>query len=191
MQEKEVFRKKLAAYARIAVFAALAILFAVLSVLELLPKNQSGLQMKEAIGISSAPLTPLGSQEKRYTCLLMGTLENPTDDEIRVEALRVTVEGEGKEKLLELSGFVLPARNSHEVSLSFEDTVNYDSVKSVSVKTLNTEERIPNREAGAWRISGALIFCLVGFAVTALLLVDSCKRFGYLRQELAARSQIL
>ncbi|MBR3895350.1 MAG: hypothetical protein IKJ35_09450 [Clostridia bacterium] len=199
MQENEVLCKKLAGYARIVICAAFVILFAVLSVLELLPKNRSGLQTKEAFRISSASLTPLDSQEKRYTCHLRGTLENPTDDTIRVEALQVTVEGDGGEQLLELLEFlklpnekevVMPARTSREVNFSFEGTVDYDTVKSVSVTVSGTAERLPNRN-GTPIVSGFLVFLLVGLAVCVLLLVDACKRFGYLRQELAARSKIL
>ncbi len=191
MQKKEAFRAKLAGYARIGICAALTVLFAVLCVLELIPAESSGLATKEKFEVSSASLTPAGSPEKHYTCLLMGVLKNPTDKEIRVDALRVSVEGEDRERILELPGFVLPARTSRDVSYTFEDTVCYDDVKSILVTSGAAEERIPNRKETAVAISGSLIFSLIGLAVSVLLLIDSCKRFGYLRQELAARSQIL
>ena len=191
MQKKEVFRAKLGGYARIGICAALAVLFAVLCVLELIPTDSSGIVTKEKFQVSSASLTSVDSPEKHYTCLLMGALDNPTDKEIRVDALCVSVEGEETEKIIELPGFILPARTSREVTYSFEDTVCYDSVKSIRVMLGDAEERISNRESTAAALSGALIFSLVGLAVSLLLLIDSCKRFRYLRQELSLRSRNL
>ena len=191
MQKNEIFRKKLAGCVRIGIGAALAILFLVLCVLEMIPSEASGLATKEVFRVSSASLTPADAQEKHYTCLLMGCVDNPTDAEIRVEGLRVTVEGEGVEKVLELEGFVLPARTSREVSYSFEDTVCYDDVKALDALVGGETERISNRVGGALSIGGGLIVSLIGLVVSALFLVDSCKRFGYLKQELSAGSRVL
>lgn len=188
MHKKDIFRAKLIGCVRIGIFAVLVVLFALLCVLELIPQKQSGLTVKEVFQVSSGSLSPFDAPTKEYTCHLRGRIDNPTDRDVRVEMLRVTVEGEGKEKTVELAGFLLPARSSREINESFADAVNYDTVKAVSVTVEGKAETLANRTSG-FAISGVLIFGAVGLVIAALLLWDSCKRFRYLRQELAVRFQ--
>ena len=191
MQKKRAFRAKLACVARLAVFGLLSLLFAVLTVLELIPNPESGVEIKETVRISSASLSPFDAAEKEYTCLLTGVFSNDTDADIRVDSLRVIV-GDGKsEKALELSGFTIPKRASHEISHSFEDVVGYDRVSSVSVTVGGEEDELLNRVGDQTAVSAVLLFYLIGVVASVLALVDSCKRCVYLRQELRARSQNL
>lgn len=186
MHKKDIFRAKLIGGVRIGVFAVLVVLFALLCALELIPKNQSGLTVKEVFQVSSGSLSPFDAPTKEYTCHVRGRVDNPTDRDVRVELLCLTVEGEGKEKTVELEGFLLPARSFREINETFEDTVNYDTVKTVSVTVEGTAETLANRTSN-FAISGVLLFGIVGLVIAALLLWDSCKRFRYLRQELAVR----
>ena len=176
---------------RIVLWGLATLLFVVLTVLELIPNKSSGITVKEPIRISSASLSPFEAEQKDYTCLLTGILLNESNAAVAVESVRVVI-GDGKqEKTLELEGFTLPARSTHEISVSFEDTVDYDRVKTVVLTADGTEDILPNQTKSGFSVSGVMILYFAGLILSGWFLYDTCKKRYYLWQEMQIKERIL
>ncbi|MBQ7348140.1 MAG: hypothetical protein IJW55_09285 [Clostridia bacterium] len=187
MEQKEMRKTKLLYNLEIVLWGVLTGLLAVLIVLELIPAPTSGLEVKETVKVSAASLSPFDAEVKDYTCSVAGVLANPSDTDVTVDAVRVTVSDGKNNRVLELEGFVLPARSTRELSLTFEDTVGYDRVQEVAVMSDGAEDILPNQTNSGLEISGVLVFYLICAVVSVLLLVRACKRRCYLQQEIDAQ----
>lgn len=181
--EKNYLKRKLLCDLRILLWGGLAILFAVLLVLELLPDHGAGISVKETVTVSSASLSPFDAEQKEYTCLVVGMLHNDSDDRVTVDRVYVTVSDGEQERRLELEGFTLPARTTHELSFVFEDTVEYDRVQAVSLITSAGEEVLPNHSENGLRLGMAETVYFALIILSGWWLSIAIKKRYYLWQE--------
>lgn len=113
-----------------------------MAVSEMLPEHtQSGLEVQERVTVSSAPIDKDGNA---FSCLLSGSIKNPTDSTVNVKALRVTVSDGRKEQELTLPGFSMPARTNAPVSLAWQDSIEWNQIQAVFAEYEEGGERIPN-----------------------------------------------
>lgn len=172
---------------QIAVFGLLSLMLAVFTVLELLPARNEGVEVSQPITASSSSLSPVGAEIKDYHTLVGGTLFNPTGENIAVESVRVKVSDGKNEKTVEVEGFILPARTSHEIMTEFEGQIPYDRVVEVSMTCNGREDVLSNQTASSIGISGVAVFYLLLLVGTAFLTVRAAKIRYYLHQESANR----
>ncbi len=160
--------------------ALLCLLFGLLTCLELIPTNPSGLEVQEEIRVSSSMLN---YNDKTYVFELYGTIYNPTDATVNIQNLKVTVsDGDGHTETLTLEGMLLPPRTKWEIGHRWEGTTVYDRVAQVTVVSEGGEDLIPNTES-AVKGSGMALIYLALLLMTAGILVRRCKLRYYTYQE--------
>ena len=164
---------------KIVLWGVLALLLAVLTVLELFTAGTAELGVGEAIKVSSS-LIHVG--EGRYTSAISGSIKNSGAKAVRIEAVRVTVSDGEESREIELDGFVLPARYEREIGTVWQGTENFNRVTRVSITVDGTEDVLPNT-AAEMPVSGIAIFYLALLLVDVLLLVRAVKIRYYIYQE--------
>lgn len=158
----------------------------VMAVAQMLPHHsQSGIEVKERFTVASAPIVKDGNE---FSCVLNGTLNNPIDDTVTVKKLIVTVGDGEQEKELTLSGFSMPPRTNHPISLLWEDSAEWNQIKSVGIEYENGSERLPNVESRGVAIDGMTVVWLAiaaGFGYGAFTVARTLR---YMVQEDAMRA---
>ena len=168
---------------KIAIFGILAVVLIVLTVLELMPNEGLGLEVKEAVKVSSASLSPFDAEVKDYQISVTGMLSNPTDAAVKIDAIHIKVQGGSAVRDVVIEGFELPARTDREFSQVFEEQVFYDRVSEVKVTIGGAEEVLLNQPESHSPISGVVVFYLVCLALLVYLLIRAAKGRYYLYQE--------
>lgn len=168
---------------KIAIFGILTVALIVLTVLELMPQGEIGLEVKEAVRVSSASLSPFDAEVKDYQTSVTGMLSNPTDAAIKIDAIHIKVQGGDAVRDVVIEGFEMPARTDREFSQTFEGQTPYDRVSEVKVTVGGAENVLLNQPESHSPISGVAVFYLALLALSVYLLVRAAKGRYYLYQE--------
>jgi len=107
----------------------LSILFVVLCICTFLPTDTSFLTVKEVFAVSPANNDYDGTN---YTMYLTGVVLNTSDSDFTPEQLKIVVTNGKTEKAILLNNVTMYARLKWELNQTFDDTVSYHRVKSVS-----------------------------------------------------------
>lgn len=158
----------------------------IMAVVQMLPhRSQSGIAVKEKLTVASATIVKDGNE---YSCVLNGELNNLTDDTVTVKNLTVTVGDGEKEKELTLSGFSMPPRTNYPISLLWEDSAEWNQIKSIRVEYENGSERLPNVVSRGVAIDGMTVVWLalaVGLGYGAFSVARTLR---YMAQEDAIKA---
>lgn len=167
---------------RIAVWALLALLIAVLLVLELTPPtNTSNITVSTPITVTSEIVKV---QSGRYVTTVSGALYNPTDDPITVEKLCIYITAEQGFRGVDVEGFVLHPRTSEEILVSWTGGSDFNRVTRITATVNGEDQNVQNFNSQAQPIiRGAVIFYLVLAAIVAFFLTRAIKIRYYLHQE--------
>jgi hypothetical protein len=168
---------------RLAVWAILALLIAVLLVLELVPAQEptAAITVSERVTVESELVNV---QAEQYVTTVSGAFFNPTDEPITVDSLQVSVTAKQAFRGVDFEGFVLHPRTSQEIYLSWVGGTDFDTVSRITVKINGEELVVRNANASsAPTISGAFIFYFVLLAIVAWFLIRAIKLRYYLYQE--------
>ncbi|MBQ9773629.1 MAG: hypothetical protein IJW30_03095 [Clostridia bacterium] len=167
----------------IALCAILAILFAVLTVLSLLPPaTTTGIEVKENIEVSSS-----ASNDGRYLVQLRGRIINKNDVTRTVERLEIVI-GNGKtesERTLVLKDIELDPRTEYDLSDNTEDwsmEEAYDRVLSVTVTDDDVTEQIENQTVGLHLNLTTLLWGVL-LVIDGIVLWKLCVQRYYLAEE--------
>ena len=164
----------------ILLLAAICLGLVLLTVLDLIPANASGLMLSEKITVSSSQI--YANEENRIS-VVRGTFQNPTNATVVIEkAMIVASNAEGAEKLIELTGISIPARTDKEIVYSWQEAAAYDRILSITVTVEGEEDLVPNSVSSA-TVDGFAVVYLILLAIFALLLVWACKVRYYMYQE--------
>ena len=177
--------------AKIALLGILAIALIVLTVLELIPNESVGLEVKETARVSSASLSPIDAEVKDYQTAVTGMLSNPTDETVKVDSVNVKISDGESTRDVVIEGFEIPARSYREFSSGFEGQIAYDRVTEVAVTVGSVRDVLPNQTESRSPISGVAVFYLALLVPVAWLLVRAVKGRYYLHQEMANKESIL
>ena len=159
----------------------------VMAVAQMLPhRSQSGIAVKEKLTVASATIVKDGNE---FSCVLAGALNNPTDDTVTVKSLTVTVSDGEKEKDLILSGFSIPPRRGHSISLLWEDSAEWNQIQSVTVEYENGSERIPNVVQRGVAVDGMTVVWLAIAAAFGYGAFYVGRVIRYMMQEDAMREE--
>lgn len=165
----------------IAGLTLLALLFALLSVLAVLPA-ETDVEIREAIHVSSSPLS--ADESSVYLVSVTGTLRNTTSREITVERLTVPVENGsfvGKQtKELVREGIVIPPFGQISLSVTGEGLADYRYVGEVTAVWDGEEHFL--RNPAEKELSSAILPVLLT-VISVFFLIRACKVRYYMAQE--------
>ncbi len=151
-----------------------------LLILDLIPADFSGFEVKEKVTVSSSSISAGGDA---YISSVRGSLRNTTDKEIEVEKITLVVSNEkGESKTLEIEGETIRPRTDLELSYLWEGTTAYDRISSVTLTVDGEEDLIPNSPK-TFFLNASTIICGVLIAVSVFFLVWVCKVRYYMYQE--------
>lgn len=167
---------------RIAIWAVLALLIAVLLVLELTPSaSTSDLTVSDPVTVASEFVKV---QSRQYVTTVSGAIYNPTDSPITVEKVSVAITAGKSFRVVDFEGFTLHPRTSEEIHTSWTGATDFNRVSRITV-TVNGEEQIVRNSNSQSEpvIRGAVVFYLVLAAIVAFFLTRAIKLRYYLHQE--------
>ena len=164
---------------QIVIFGLLSLALTVFLILEMIPSQKKGLQVKEELHVASFAIDATGV---RFVSSLNGIVKNTSDAPLEVASVRVTVSNGKIRREVELEGFVLPPRCEQDLTLDFECDVAVNTVVRVEADVNGSTVTLENRNADVI-VSGALIFYAVLLIPSVLLLVRASKVRYYLYQE--------
>ena len=164
---------------KIALFALFTLLFAVLTVMQMIPRETNGLRVNEKFGVSSSLINVSG---KTYSTQVSGRIANSTEEDMRITSVQVTVSDGETERELLLSGFLLPAHSEKSILHTEEGAENWKLVKEVRV-LCNGETIALSNTAGTSSVGGMMWILLILTAIMALCLVHACMIRYYMAQE--------
>ena len=172
----------------ILVSGALALLFAVLAVLALLPERTvTGVEIKETIRVSSS----LDGDSEGYRSQLRGVIVNKSNERVKIDRLELVVSNGQDEKLVVLRDITLSPRliyDMQEADCEWEDRVAYDRVLSVTVVSGEVREQISNNTVGLQFDLAALLWAVLT-VIDVIFLVRFSKMRYYLAQEDRMKSE--
>lgn len=151
-----------------------------LLILDLIPADLSGLEVKEKVDVSSALIQAGGNV---YTSSLRGTLKNTTDEKLAVEKIAVVISnGDGQSKTLEFEEVTVLPHADLDLSYQWESNIAYDRVTSITVTLGGEEDLIPNSEKTFFLRASTIVYGVL-VAIAAFFLVWVCKVRYYMYQE--------
>ena len=151
-----------------------------LLILDLIPADASGLEVKEQADASSALVQAGGNI---YTSSLRGTLKNTTDNNLEVDKITVVVSNkDGQSKTLEFQEITVLPHADLDLSYQWESSVSYDRVTSITVFVDGEEDLIPNAERTFFLRASTIVYGVL-VAIAAFFLVWVCKVRYYMYQE--------
>lgn len=157
------------------------------AIAKMLPEHsQSGLEVQEKLTVSSAPIDKDGSS---FSCLLSGSLSNPTDSTVTVKSLLVTVGDGEREQEIRLPGFSVPARTDAPVSFSWEDSVKWTQIQSVFAEYDEGGERLSNAARQGLSVNVAAVEWLVVAAALGYVTFSFGRVLHYAAQEDAMKKK--
>ncbi len=162
----------------IGVFAALAMLMLVLTVMDLSPKQREGLVIREAFSVSSSPLQADGSA---YESILQGVLANRDGEAVTVARMAVTVSDGEKNYVWETGAFEIEKRSNYPIQFKMKGDTDYKVVSEIVLYDGNGERLALQEDTGTATALG--LICAIGFFVFAALTVWAGKVRYYLWQE--------
>ena len=164
----------------ILLLALLTLGFAFLLVLDFIPANPSGMEVREKIDVSSSVIN---TADHTHISSVQGFLRNATNETITVEKITVEVSNrEGLKKIVEVEGGEVLPRTDMEVAFVWEGGVAYDRVTSVKVTVNGETDLIPNTPK-TFILNASTIVYLILTAVSAFFLIWVCKVRYYMYQE--------
>ncbi len=173
---------------KIILCAVLALLAVVVGVLSLF-SGQTALSVREEIVVSASPID---TYHDRFSCYLSGELFNPTDEEITIESLTVSV-GDGHRhspmpvEEIALEPITIPARCKHSIFLEWEDVYEWDRVITVKATVAGESLALENPEKSI-QLSGLTVSSLVILVCSLALLIRYSKVRAYIAQEKRAQA---
>ena len=164
----------------ILLLALLTLGLAFLLVLDMIPAGASGLEVKERVEASSALIS---ADSNIHISSVQGFLRNKTAETVEVEKITVVVsDDKGNTKTLELPGAKVLPHTQLEISHSWESTIAFDRVHSVTVTVDGEEDLLPNTPR-TFILNASTIVYLVLTGISAFFLVWVCKVRYYMYQE--------
>ena len=165
---------------KIVLWGVLALLFAVLTVLELFSYGTTDITVSDTVKVSSSLINV---NEEHYVSSISGSISNAGKDTIRIDAVTVTVSDGKESRDVKIEGFLLPAYYERELVADWEGDVCYDRVTRVAITVDGVEDVLPNA-VNTLPVSGIAILYVVLLAVAVLLLIRACKVRYYIYQEM-------
>ena len=180
MEKNKQMRETILQYAKAAVCAVLVIVLLVVAVMEMIPAESVGVQVKDEIYVASSPIYAGGSV---YTTHVRGIVKNTSTETVDLESIRVVIGNGNSKKSVEKTGFLLAPGSDYDVDLDFESDGDFDTVHEVYLKVNCVETRVSNRSMSAFPLSGLGLGCIVLLFPAVFLLVRSIQGCYYLYQE--------
>ncbi len=161
-------------------FAALAVFCAVMILVSTLAGMQEkGIAVKEPIVVSTSALD---ASDQNFVSQISGYLISYEDEKADIDRVVIVV-GDGKERYeVELDGFTLSPRLSHEIFFEWKTSFYYDRVYSVTVYRDGYGLRLAN-SAAEWEFDPSILAYAVLCAIFAFVGVYFGKKRFYLWQE--------
>lgn len=167
-------------YAKAALCAIVVVVLLVVAILEMIPTENVGVQVKEEITVASSKLFAGGSD---YTTHVRGIVKNTSTKTVEVASIELVIGDGSKKQRLETPGVVLAPGAEYEVNRDFESDGEYDTVHEVYLGIAGEQVRITNRSVSAFPLTGLAIGCIVLLIPAVFLLVRSIQGCYYLYQE--------
>ncbi len=165
-------------YIQIGVCALLALLLFVLMLLEAFSGGGHGLEIKEAVAVSSAAVNASAGS---YTSHLSGRVLNSSDGTIEIDRFLVTVANGEESETVTLPGTKLLPRTEEDLQLMFESTRPYDRVYAIKAVIAGEEKALSNN---AGNTINPTVIWLAGFlALAVLALLNRLKMLKYDKEE--------
>ena len=184
--KRELKKDAILQTAMICLWGLLALVLAVLIVLETVSALESDdFEVQEQLTVSSYTNSPATAEAKVYSNILSGRLINRSGKGLTVEKMRVWLRGlDGAERVLEIEGFVVPARSTYILEKRFDSGSAYESVTRIEVLANGETKTLTNVSAADRSpISvGTLLYAALLVPVVFLLVRASKKRY-YIYQE--------
>ena len=164
---------------QIVVFGLLALALTVLAMLELIPTQTKGLQVKERIEVASFAVDSTG---RRFVSSVHGSFKNNSNATVEIEKVHLLLSNGKIRKEIDLDGFTLPARCEQDVELNFECDVDVNTVVRIEA-TVNGERTVLENRSEAQTVNGFFVVYLVLLIPAVLLCIRAAKVRYYLYQE--------
>jgi len=161
-----------------ALTALVALVFAILFVITLLPVGVESVRVGDVIRISASPLDAGG---ERYLLQVRGSLINETDESVTLDGITLTVSDGKTRGDVTVKGVTLTPRLAVELTDSWEGEVPFDRVDAVHVTLDGREVRVENRAQSV--IGADTVVMLVVAIAFALLCTGFVKQRYYIYQE--------
>ena len=173
-------KQRIAYWCATAALGIAEIFFAVMLVLSLLPQtNTFSIELREPVEVSSSALN---LEKKQYVSQIRGVLICTGDQNLQLDALRITV-GNGKEtKEIMLEDLMLPSRLEQELFYEWQENAMYDRVLRVEGIVGERVELIANRASGVSLDAGTVLWLALA-VVAGIFLTHFIKQHYYLAQE--------
>ncbi len=170
---------------KIVLLAVLTLVLAVLTVIEFLPTN-TDVEIQEEIKVSSSPID---STRQIYSSYVAGELFNPTDEEILLDTVDVTVGNGETEKTLTFSDIRISARSGYTLFASWEGTEAFDRVLLAEATSGGKTETLSN-PVRMWNVSGIAILCAILALCAGACLFHAARIRYYMEQEKKIRQSV-
>lgn len=178
-QGRVTLKDRLMQTVQIVIFGLLALVLTVLAVLELIPAQTKGLQVKDRLEVASFAVDSTGL---RFVSSLHGSFQNQSNETVVVEEIHLLLSNGEIRREVDLEGLVLPARCEEEVELNFECDVDVNTVVRIEAK-VNGESVILENKSEHQSVGGFSVFYLVLIIPSVLLCIRAAKVRYYLYQE--------
>ena len=123
----------------ILLLALLTLGLTLLLILDLIPADASGMEVKEKVAVSSALVQADGDI---YISSLRGSLRNTTDNILEIDKITVVVGNEdGQSKTLTFEKLTVLPRTDLELTHQWESNIAYDRISSITVFVDGEEEK--------------------------------------------------
>ena len=166
---------------RILITGLCCVLLLVGVILSMIPEKDLGLSVKEELKASFSRIT---LSESRYSCEVIGRLENERTEPLLIERLEILV-GSGDSDtthLLEQTNVTLPPRATLEVFERWESDTSYDRVLSVKA-TVGGETAVLSNASQGGVVNGLTLILLGLLLLCGYLLWRAVKIRYYMEQE--------
>lgn len=154
------------------------IFFFVLGIVSAFGREET-VAVPETVTVSASPIDADGG---RYELRLQGQLRNNTDGQIRAEELLIVVEKDGRSETVVLTDLSLPSRALYEVLYTWESSVAFDQVTSVSIRYGGETYALSNYTSGI-TVNADLVFYWAIAAVFTAAGIYFLKQRYYLAEE--------
>ena len=157
-------KQKIIQIVKTSTIGVLTVLLLVFTVLQLLPKPDTGLSLKEPIKVYSE-LTD--ATNGIYENAVSGILFNESDDTLKINSITVTLTNGKQDKAIKIfltedeTALELPARMQREFAKSELDTVSYTVVKSVEVDINGEAHALSNAPEKAFETVTLILIALL------------------------------
>lgn len=170
---------------KIALFALFALVFAILTIMQMIPRSTEGVYVHEKFSVSSSLINASG---KEYSTQVSGALFNSTDTAMRITSVQVTVSDGDAEREIVLDGFLLPAHTAKSFLHTEDGAQAWKQVTGIRVNCEGEAIALSNTVGGS-TLNGMTWILLAVTAIWTLLLVHACMVRYYMAQEDSMKSE--